>query len=164
MPGLINYLTGLLNRKFLTDNLQAIVNTADSERPVSFVMIDIDNFKIINDEDGHLIGDDVLKMVCTEMRQVVGDRGFPIRYGGDELSIVLANVDNAKAKLLAESIRTKIAIRKFESRGRRVPITVSLGVATIREKVLYTDLVQRADDMLRASKKSGKNRVTEWAA
>jgi diguanylate cyclase (GGDEF)-like protein len=163
-PTHIDPLTGLLNRKFLTDNLETIVNTANNHRPVSFIMLDIDNFKEINDHYGHLIGDDALKAVCAKIREAVADKGFLIRFGGDEFSILLNNFDQHKANLLSEQIRTSVSNYQFKAKKDQIQLTVSVGVATMSDGATCLDLMQHADDMLRASKKRGKNQVSEWAA
>lgn len=160
----IDALTGLLNRKFLIDNLRNIVAAASYNKPVSFIMLDIDNFKEINDQYGHLIGDDAIKIVCTKIRESVSDKGFSIRYGGDEFSAVLKNFDAQEAGLLAEKIRSGVSEYKFKAKDDQVHLTVSVGVATMQSTTDGTDLMRHADDMLRASKQKGKNQVTEWAA
>ena len=160
----IDPLTGLLNRKFLIDNLKTIVAAANFNKPVSFIMLDIDDFKEINDQYGHLIGDDAIKIVCAKIRESVSDKGFAIRYGGDEFSVVLKNFDVQEAGLLAEKIRSGVSEYKFKAQDGQVHLTVSVGVATMQGTTDGTDLMRHADDMLRASKQKGKNRVTEWAA
>lgn len=163
-PTHIDPLTGLLNRKFLSNNLQKIVDSATPEKPVSFIMIDIDDFKSINDRYGHLTGDDALKAVSAKLREIVGDLGFQIRYGGDEFSVVLRNCDAPKVRFLAEKIRSHTADYEFKVPNEKLRITLSAGIATITHKAPYVTLIQRADDMLRVSKKSGKNKVCEWIA
>lgn len=160
-PSHLDPLTGLLNRKFLTENMQAIVDTAIPEAPVSFVMIDIDDFKKINDEHGHLIGDDVLKAVAGKMRTTIGERGFSVRYAGDEFSILLRNCQPQVAKHLAEELRSFIAGYMFKVPQGVLQITVSMGVAALNERADYTVLIQMADDLLRLSKKTGKNRLSD---
>ena len=160
-PSHLDPLTGLLNRKFLTENMQAIVDSATVQTPVSFVMIDIDDFKKINDEHGHLIGDDVLKAVAGKMRASVGEKGFSIRYAGDEFSILMRNCELDLAKQLAEELRSHIAGYVFRIPHGILQITVSMGVAALKERADYTVLIQRADDLLRLSKKSGKNKVSD---
>lgn len=159
-PSHLDPLTGLLNRKFLTENMQAIVDTATMQTPVAFVMIDIDDFKKINDEHGHLIGDDVLKAVAGKMRTSVGEKGFSIRYAGDEFSILVRNCELESARQLAEELRSQIAGYVFKVPQGVLQITVSMGVASLKERADYTVLIQRADDLLRFSKKTGKNKVS----
>ena len=162
-PTHLDPLLGLLNRKFLEENMQAIVDTASIQRPVSFVMIDVDDFKRINDEYGHLIGDDVLKAVAGTMREAVADKGFPIRYGGDEFSILLQDHDIKEAKRIAEEVRSCIANRAFKVSQKVIQVTISVGVTMSTGQGNYTELIQQADDLLRRSKKSGKNIVSDKA-
>jgi len=160
-PTHIDALTGLLNRLFLTENLQRIIDSATTHEPVSFIMLDVDNFKTINDEYGHLIGDDVLKVVCTKVRETVENKGFSMRYGGDEICVVLMKCDIDDARLIAEKMRSAVADYDFKGPSGVISITVSIGIATLRQPSEYKILVQQADDMLRRSKRRGKNRVSE---
>jgi len=163
-PTHLDPLTGLLNRRFLAENGQAMADNASAQHPLSFLMIDIDNFKAINDSHGHLIGDDVVKAVCSRIREVVGVQGFSIRYGGDEFSIALMNSDETHAKQAAVEIQSQVQKYDFKTRNGNLKITLSIGITTAYEKTDHTALIQRADDMLRASKNRGKNTISEWQA
>lgn len=160
-PAHLDSLTGLFNHKFLTDNMQPFVDGATEERPVSFIMIDVDNFKLINDECGHLIGDDVLKVVAAKIREAVGDKGFAIRYAGDEFSVLLNNYRLSDAREIAEKIRKGIAEYLFTTPQKILEIRASVGVAAVTQPVNCKVLIQRADECLLVSKKSGKNQVTD---
>lgn len=151
-------LTGLLERKFLENQLQNIINRNVPDRPVSFAMVDIDNFKFINDTYGHLAGDEVIRKICDTIKDQVGEVGLCIRYGGDEFAIVLQNYTLEDSKNLFEKIRSDIATLEFSQ--PQIKSTVSIGIAAIQEQVDFKTLVKNADDVLRVSKESGKNKLT----
>ncbi|OGW80894.1 MAG: hypothetical protein A3G33_05800 [Omnitrophica bacterium RIFCSPLOWO2_12_FULL_44_17] len=161
-PTHLDPLTGLLNRRFLKDNLQSIVDVLEPDKPVSFIMLDIDNYKQVNDTLGHLVGDQVLSVVSSKIREAVGMQGFTIRYGGDEFSVILAHCNSEQAKVIAEKIRSHVAAAEFPLSQNTFRITISIGVATLKERTDCKILIQRADDMLRISKHAGKNRVTSF--
>lgn len=153
-------LTGLLQRRFLDDNLQTIIDRNIHRAPISFAMVDIDNFKKINDECGHLAGDEVLKAVCSEIKDTLHDRGIAIRYGGDEVAVVLPSCNIDEAQAILEIIRSKIEKYDFKMQEGIVRATVSIGIATLTEQANYKILIRIADNMLRFSKQNGKNRVS----
>ncbi len=153
-------LTGLLQRKYLEDNLQTIIDRNIHRAPISFAMIDIDNFKKINDESGHLAGDEVLKTVCALIKEALHNRAIAIRYGGDEIAIVLSNCAVEEARATMEIIRSKVEKNEFTMQGGIVRATISVGVAALTQQANYKILIRTADNMLRFSKQNGKNRVS----
>ena len=160
-PSHIDPLTGLLNRRFLSDYFQFIVDSLKSEQQLSFIMFDIDDFKKINDEYGHLIGDDAVKFVAAKMREAIGSRGLSIRYGGDEFSAILKDCGAEESKILTENFRSLVSMYEFKVLENKLKLTISAGIATVSNKVDHIVLIQRADDMLRVSKQCGKNRISE---
>ncbi len=157
---IIDSLTGLLPRKFLDENLQTIINKNVHHQPICFVMIDIDDFKKINDTFGHLAGDDVLRGVCEEIRSVIGEKGFCVRYGGDEFAIILQNCHIGTAQNLAEEIRSRAEKQEFKVSDETIHTTISAGISMLTEQVNFKILLKHADDMLRFSKQTGKNKVS----
>lgn len=151
-------LTGLLDRKFLENNLQTILNRNNDKTAISFVMIDIDNFKQVNDKHGHLVGDDVIQRVCDIIKKTVGEAGLCIRYGGDEFAVVLQACKIEDAQKLMENIRSQIESTTYAAADVRT--TISVGIASTSNPVDYKTLIKNADDVLRVSKENGKNRVT----
>lgn len=102
-------LLGILRRKFLDNELPGIIKqTINKKRPISLIMIDVDHFKKFNDDFGHPIGDDVLKKVAVIISEVVDDRGHVIRYGGEEITVILPNFYDEEASGTAEKIRKNI--------------------------------------------------------
>ena len=153
-------LTGLLQRKFLENNLQTIIDRNIHRAPISFAMVDIDNFKKVNDECGHLAGDEVLKTVCSIIKDTLHDRGIAVRYGGDEIAIVLPNCNVDEAQAIMEIIRSKVEGFNFDMQEGFVRTTLSIGVAALSQQANYKLLIRTADNMLRFSKQNGKNRVS----
>jgi diguanylate cyclase (GGDEF)-like protein/putative nucleotidyltransferase with HDIG domain len=146
-------LTGLLGHRVFHELLEEL--TAADE-PFSIVLLDIDDFKQINDLYGHQTGDDALRLVAEALRKEVreGDRVF--RVGGEEFCAVLPGLSHVDAFATAERLRAGIA-----SIVLALPMTVSLGVASFPEHALRRDeLLARADSALYASKRGGKNRTT----
>lgn len=155
----VDGLTGLFDRRVLEDNLQAIVDSVADGYPCSFIMIDVDDFKKINDEHGHLVGDEVLKMVCSKVRDVIGGSGLGIRYGGDEISIILEGMRIDDAAKMAHEIKKMVTQHPFYVPEGVIHISLSIGVACLYQRTDYHNLIKKADDMLRMAKKRGKNQV-----
>ena len=150
-------LTGLANRG-------AILGTLDSCRDAggAVLLADIDRFKRINDTHGHLVGDRALRLVAAELRRVVIEPGQVGRYGGEEFLIVLPGADIAAATYIAEAVRAGIADLTCTTvdNDQRVPLTVSIGVATIEPTDTGPDdTILRADQCLYRAKEAGRDRV-----
>ena len=126
---------------------------------MSVVMADLDHFKEINDEYGHLIGDHVLRDVATRM--VSGARGSDIvgRYGGEEFLIIFDNAELDTAGELAERIRIRVMADPFCEDSSSLWVTTSFGVAQARADDSVESLTSRADRAMYAAKKGGRNRV-----
>jgi len=143
-------LTGLKNRRALMDRLK--VHFAESIRynvPLSFVILDVDNFKGYNDTFGHTAGDEALRAVATIMSEQARDCDFVARFGGEEFAVICSQTDAAGAVALAERMRSAIESATWEKR----PTTASFGVAGITPGVDCIDeLIHRADEALYASR------------
>lgn len=156
----VDGLTGLLQRKFIEDNLQSLIERNLQNDPLSVMMIDIDKFKEINDEHGHQAGDEVLRTISSYLRAIVADRGFCVRYGGDEICVILTGCPLAEAKQLAEQFIGEVRQATVDAGGRSIPFTVSIGIACVTERVDYRTLIRHADEMLLYAKKTGKNKIS----
>ena len=156
-------LTGLPNRRALEEFFRK-VQLAAMERgeAVSVLLIDIDHFKRFNDEFGHGVGDQVLRLMAKVLREGVREIDLPARYGGEELIAVLPNADLAVCTAVAERIRRSVAECQITRRstGEVLPgITVSIGVAQFQGGESMADLIDRCDQALYLAKKTGRNRV-----
>lgn len=155
----------LLKYSFIESNLQAMIDACiAATSPISVVMIDIDHFRDFNTKYGHQVADDVLKAVAKRIREVVGTKGKAIRFGGEEICVILPNFNGQEAESSAKRIRTAIENYSFQSDGDTAQITVSLGVSTTTCKTDHKTLVNEADAALRQSKENGRNRVTVFSA
>jgi diguanylate cyclase (GGDEF)-like protein len=149
-------LTNLYNNGYLFDFLEkAVSNKVHCGSNFSFLMIDIDNFKLINDQYGHLFGDQVIKSVASKLEKLTRDTDVVCRYGGEEFVVILCHADIEMAKQIAERIRLEIAKEKVEN---EVAVTVSIGVS-IYDNQEALALIKEADDKLYLAKNSGKNKV-----
>jgi diguanylate cyclase len=125
-------------------------------------MIDIDHFKKFNDTYGHLIGDEVLRVVARLLRENVKGRDTPARYGGEEFAVILPQTSLNHAAKLAEQIRNTLASRKVHDKRTDASygtLTVSIGAAKFQPGEPLDPLVQRADQALYRAKNQGRNRV-----
>lgn len=158
-------LTGVANRRRFDEKLEAEWNRALRQgHPLSLVLLDIDYFKRVNDDFGHLAGDDCLvtiARVCAEEIQRSGD--LLARYGGEEFSILLAATPEAGAASVAERLRRAVAETPvhIDDQSDPVNLSVSVGVATVvpAPGTHPSDLIARADEALYAAKSTGRNRV-----
>ena len=162
-------LTGLYNRRALDELLR---EEADRHRrygrAAALVMLDVDHFKSVNDSYGHPFGDEVLRWLSQLVRDTVRTADIPARYGGEELAVILPEMNSLQALGMAERLRRRVAAQPFESRGRdgqsvRVPVTISLGVAALPEDALAgAALVSAADEALYAAKRGGRDRAVRF--
>lgn len=155
-------LTGLYNRKELFVKLRGEISKAKRLKSVvSFLLLDIDNFKKLNDAYGHMFGDDVLVTTARIMQNIVRPYDTVGRYGGEEFSIVLFGTDKTEARKIADRIRVALKNKRFERRGKQVTVTVSIGCATFpNDSETLEGLVELADKALYHSKESGRDRVS----
>jgi diguanylate cyclase len=160
---LTDSLTGIANRKAFDAELQkTLESAADSGRPVSLLMCDIDRFKNFNDTWGHQTGDQVLRLVANCLSENVKGRDTAARYGGEEFGVILPETALDVAVTLANQIRAAVEGKKLikKSTGDILgTITISVGVACFNPKDNSVSLVQRADSCLYAAKGAGRNCV-----
>lgn len=152
-------LTGQWNRRALDDVLkQQLAQFASSGKPFSVLMLDIDFFKNINDEFGHMVGDDVLRAFAQALRGFLRSADFCARFGGEEFVVVLPETSMATAMEVGERIRTGIAQAPLLSKPR-VQATVSIGVASMTQGQSIKDLFAAADAAVYLAKNEGRNQV-----
>lgn len=150
-------LTGLLNRRYLEERLTEEVKRSNRHGfPMSFLMIDVDEFKSYNDNFGHTEGDKALKIVGNALRETLRDADVAARYGGEEFSILLPQTNSFEAGAIAERVRRRVEQNDFPNRR----ITVSIGIASCSVKLDSAEkLTDAADEALYAAKRLGRNNI-----
>jgi two-component system, cell cycle response regulator len=151
-------LTGLLNRRAFEELLEMEEERREAP-PQSLVMIDIDNFKSINDRYGHPAGDQVIVEVAGVIKDALRGADLATRYGGEEFAVLLPGTSATDALAAAERIRSRVLSRGFQFSRRKVHVTASLGVATryAKKDCSLRELLTLADEALYQAKRSGKN-------
>lgn len=160
-------LTGLYNRRHLLVQIESEIERANRyKRSLSILMLDIDNFKPINDQHGHAAGDLLLKDIAKMLSRGVRKVDIVGRYGGDEFLVILPESDLKAAQNVAERILKNVRSHKFEVQGQPLPITLSIGLHSFESvgQVSCEELIEKADHALLAAKRKGKNRVFSYAA
>jgi len=152
-------LTGLFNRRhFETRVAEEISRAQRYGQPISLLMIDIDHFKLVNDDFGHLLGDDVLRQAAALFLRQLRKVDIVCRYGGEEFAVILPSTSLSSAVLVAEKLRRAVEQHSFPGVPR--PVSVSIGVAEMQDAALGRDaLVRPADEQLYQAKQGGRNRV-----
>jgi diguanylate cyclase (GGDEF)-like protein len=154
-------LTSLYNRRHLFELADRELQRSRRYRlPLSVVMVDIDEFKRVNDTYGHAIGDQVLQGVAESCRKELREVDVIGRYGGDEFVALLPETGLSAACQVAERLRKSIAERTLDTKAGRITVTVSLGIAVLDDEHLTPEsLLDRADQALYVAKQNGRNRV-----
>ncbi|MBT3346836.1 MAG: GGDEF domain-containing protein [Thiotrichales bacterium] len=148
-------LTGLLNRRSFDDRLTSCIMYREVESYTYLAMLDIDHFKLVNDNFGHLYGDDVLIIFANQMRKIFSQERSLYRFGGEEF-VVLLNGNKAEVESLLDKFRKSIEEYAFPQVGK---VTVSIGAAKVELKSAASELVDRADKALYYAKEHGRNKV-----
>ncbi|MEI8255500.1 MAG: GGDEF domain-containing protein [Deltaproteobacteria bacterium] len=155
-------LTGAFNKRYFVDRLENELRFAQRHlSPLSLLLVDLDHFKAINDLYGHVAGDAVLKGVAQSMQETIRVEDVLARYGGEEFAVICRGVAPGSARRLAERIRTRTEDLLFEDGGRKIGVTLSVGVAGLPDLTvtMAEGLVRAADAALYTAKKLGRNRV-----
>jgi len=158
-------LTQLANRRGFDESLQALMAEAETTgSDFCLILADVDNFKAINDEHGHFVGDQVLRVIARNLKNLVKGHDDVARYGGEEFTIILRNTTIQNAVKVMDKIREEISSKRIQRKDTQQSlgqITVSFGVADFVQSESAESLFQRADRALYMSKRDGRNRVTE---
>ncbi|WP_321393148.1 diguanylate cyclase [Emcibacter sp.] len=159
---LIDQLTGAGNRAaFVEDLVHCLEEYDNNQVPFSIALVDMDNFKAVNDNHGHVVGDRVLKTVAEAIKESlrVGDRVY--RYGGDEFTVLLSGTHLSEAKKIMERTLKNVAGKTIPAREGEISTTVSIGVAEQgKDTETAEKLIEKADKALYKSKEGGRNRVS----
>jgi diguanylate cyclase (GGDEF)-like protein len=157
----IDGLTQIFNKRYFLEMLEReLARSHRYRRALSLVMFDIDHFKKVNDSYGHLAGDYVLKHLAQAVRTKIRREDCFARYGGEEFAIVLPEIDNGNCLPFAEKIRELVERTEFKFENARIPLTISMGIATVDAELTdAAGIIKRADERLYEAKASGRNRV-----
>lgn len=160
----VDDLTGIANRRHFMEVSAQLLETCRREGdPVSVIMFDVDRFKRVNDTNGHLAGDTVLRHISGVLKDSLRKSDFPGRYGGEEFAVILPNTPPEKSFRVAEKIRQTVMespVRVYG--GASIDMTISAGVSGVdstTNRVTLENLVREADDALYEAKRTGRNRA-----
>jgi diguanylate cyclase (GGDEF)-like protein len=151
-------LTGLGNRAAYDKSLQREIELAQRQNtPLSLIVLDIDNFKHINDSYGHSSGDQALKALSSTITQSMRRSDIAFRFGGEEFVLVLSNTDVSAATIVAERLRLAVAESHYTDNAKTFRFTISVGVAELEVDEQAYHLFERADMALYQAKQTGRN-------
>jgi diguanylate cyclase (GGDEF)-like protein len=159
-------LTMAFNKRYFTERLNSEYRFAERHsEPLSLLLLDLDEFKQINDQNGHVAGDHVLKKFAAAMIQSVRNEDVFARYGGEEFCVISRAIALDQAQTFAERLRAVTEGLDIEFGGKKIPLTVSIGIATLPESGAAgpTELLNAADRALYAAKSRGRNRVVLYS-
>jgi len=157
-------LTGLYNRKFLEQYIDRTLYTGIYKGVVcGLMMVDIDFFKLINDNYGHDIGDIAIKTIANTLLDVVGENDIVIRFGGEEFIVVITNCDEEKLQKVAEEIRIAFSQQQIQANSETFSKTVSIGTSLFPNKSKdFWKFVKQSDIALYSAKQTGRNKVVRY--
>jgi diguanylate cyclase (GGDEF)-like protein len=160
-----DFLTSLVNRRsFLEIAEIAVLNAQNEKGQLAIIMLDIDHFKNVNDQFGHLAGDEVLSIVASRIKKTLRQGDIAGRYGGEEFIVLLVGTPVDHCFNVAERIRRSVGQQPIQLDQTTVSVTISLGLACLgpeRDLSLNT-LIDRADQAMYLAKQQGRNRVVTW--
>ncbi len=157
-----DYLTNLYNRRYFNEVAQSFIKIAKRENTsMSLIMIDIDDFKNVNDTYGHTIGDEVIKLLASLLKEHTRDSDVSSRFGGEEFVILLPSTNENGAIKTAEVLRTIVESQNIKiNADKYIKFTISLGVSSLNnEDNVISELLNRADEALYSAKENGKNKT-----
>ena len=160
-------LTRAFNKKYFTDRLESEFTFSTRHvAPLSLLLFDIDHFKKVNDTYGHQAGDYVLSELSNLMTASLRVEDVFARYGGEEFGVICRGADVVQGQIVGERMRKAIEGMTFVYEGRRIPVTISLGLATLPDPAIKdaNQFISAADTALYKSKHGGRNRLTTYTA
>jgi diguanylate cyclase (GGDEF)-like protein len=157
-------LTKLYNRTFFESVFNVYIEDArNTGQKLSLLLVDIDYFKTVNDTYGHLVGDQVIKLVAQSIKDVLRNTDIAVRYGGDEMLVVLPDTDKLKTRLIAERIRNVVKVANIvhaeDGSNVEVKVTISIGCTELAPNDNPVSFFERADANLYKAKESGRDQV-----
>lgn len=154
-------LTGVANRRYFFERAnQEFSRSKRHSTPLSIAELDIDYFKQINDQNGHAIGDEVLKSLCNTSQRLLRETDIFARLGGEEFVVLLPDTNLNRAAIVAEHLRQAIADSKFSLSNGEINYSVSIGIAMLKSTdTCIEDCLLRADSAMYRAKQNGRNRV-----
>jgi diguanylate cyclase len=159
---MIDPLTQVFNRgTYNMEIVQMIKEFKRYKNPAALIIIDIDHFKMFNDDYGHKVGDAVLVLVASVIKGAVRDTDMVFRYGGEEFVVLLDKLDFKNALTVAEKVRAQIESHPLTNKSTVLNITVSIGLSCFKEGDIEASVFERADKALYQGKQNGRNRVEQ---
>ena len=157
---IVDGLTQVYNKRYLLEFLdREMARCTRYNRPMSLLLFDADHFKKVNDVHGHLAGDSVLKGLAEVVSQHVRKEECFARYGGEEFAIIMPETTGERARIFGEKIRRMVEEHRFQYEDRRIPVTVSIGIAVMAGHEDPLAFIAAADTQLYQAKHLGRNRV-----
>ncbi|PKK97494.1 MAG: GGDEF domain-containing protein [Tenericutes bacterium HGW-Tenericutes-3] len=156
---MIDPLTGLFNRRFLHEEFPELQKGIPADERLGILFIDIDNFKSLNDRYGHLIGDEILKIVSKTIQYNLKSNDFVIRYGGDEILVLLRQIDQDTVEYVAEKLRILVKNSGSRDIDKKTKTTISVGATILDHKESLLQAINRADHAMYLAKSKGANQV-----
>lgn len=155
-------LTNCLNRRAFTEIVEGYLDRMERREENAsgaLMVLDIDDFKAVNDAYGHDVGDKALKLVAQTISANVRDADIVARIGGEEFGVFLTGLDPPCAAVIAERIRSAVQASEFSPEGARHGLSLSIGAAIFSSRVTFSELYRKADQLLYSAKRAGRNRV-----
>ena len=155
-----DHLTGLLSRSFLESRLPRLLEESERRaQPVTAMLLDLDHFKRVNDIHGHLVGDAVVQRVGRALRVTLRETDYPVRYGGEELLVVMPGTEVREAQAVANRVREAVANLELSDLAEDLGVTVSIGIALRQTGEEISPWIERTDKALYEAKSQGRDRV-----
>jgi len=155
----LDSLTNVFNRRALSTHINNICSKKTLKYELHLLMIDIDDFKLINDRYGHIAGDKVLIFIAKMLKKILRDGDKIFRYGGEEFVVILNRIESIHCKKIATRILELIAGNKLIYKGESLNVTISMGTTIFTPGDTSDSLIARADKALYRAKETGKNRI-----